>query len=171
MWGLDENPRGGKPIKRRVWAPRGPRPAAPGHHRYQWLYLYGFVRPASGEIVWFVSNAIDAAMFGALLEAFAREIGAGPDKHVILVLDGAGSHVAKDLQVPDGIELMFLPAYSPELQPAEHLWPLTDEALANTHFETLNDLDEALAERCRILADDPDQIRANTLFHWWPKHN
>lgn len=110
-------------------------------------------------------------MFGALLEAFAREIGAGPDKHVILVLDGAGSHVAKDLQVPDGIELMFLPAYSPELQPAEHLWPLTDEALANTHFETLDDLGEALAERCRILADDPDQIRANTLFRWWPRHN
>lgn len=133
--------------------------------------MYGFVRPASGEVVWFVANAIDAAMFGALLEAFAREIGAGPDKHVILVLDGAGSHVAKDLRVPDGIELMFLPAYSPELQPAEHLWPLTDEALANTHFETLDDLDEALAERCRILADDPDQIRANTLFRWWPRHN
>ncbi len=144
---------------------------APGHHRYQWLYLYGFVRPASGEVVWFIANAIDAAMVAALLEAFAREIGAGPDKHVILVLDGAGSHVAKDLEVPDGLELMFLPAYSPELQPAEHLWPLADEALANLHFETLDDLDGVLAERCRILADDPDQIRANTLFHWWPEYN
>ncbi len=144
---------------------------APGHHRYQWLYLYGFVRPASGEVVWFIANAIDAAMVAALLEAFAREIGAGPDKHVSLVLDGAGSHVAKDLEVPDGLELMFLPAYSPELQPAEHLWPLADEALANLHFETLDDLDGVLAERCRILADDPDQIRANTLFHWWPEYN
>lgn len=133
--------------------------------------MYGFVRPAGGEVIWFIANAINAAMFGALLAAFARDIGAGPDKHVILVLDRAGSHVAKDLEVPDGLELMFLPAYSPELQPAEHLWPLTDEALANVHFETLGDLDDILAERCRILADDPDQIRANTLFHWWPEHN
>ncbi len=90
------------------------------------------MRPASGEVVWVIANAIDAAMFSALLRAFAREIGAGPDKHVILVLDGAGSHVAKDLEVPHGIELMFLPPYSPELQPAEPLWPLTDEALAPT---------------------------------------
>jgi transposase len=83
----------------------------------------------------------------------------------------SSSHIAKDLEVPDGIELMFLPPYSPELQPAEHLWPLTDEALANVHFETLDDLDETLAERCRILADDPEQISANTLFGWWPAHN
>jgi len=129
------------------------------------------VRPASGEVVWFIANAIDAAMFSALLEAFAREIGAGPDKYVILVLDGAGSHVAKDLAIPDGLELMFLPAYSPELQPAEHLWPLTDEALANVHFETLEDLQEILSERRCILADDPDQISANTLFEWWPRYN
>jgi len=40
---------------------------------------------------------------------------------VILVLDGPGSHVAKDLEIPGGLELMFLPVYSPELQPAEHL--------------------------------------------------
>ncbi len=160
-----------KPIVRRVWAPRGGRPIAPGHHRYPWLYLYGFVRPASGEVVWFLATAIDAAMFSALLEACAREIGAGPDKYVILVLDGAGSHVAKDLEIPDGLELMFLPAYSPELQPAEHLWPRTEEAVANVHFETLDDLQEILSERCCILADDPDQISANTLFEWWPRYN
>jgi len=40
-----------KPILRKVWAPRGCRPTAHGHHRYQWPYLYGFVRPATGEVV------------------------------------------------------------------------------------------------------------------------
>ncbi len=171
LWSCDEHRVGLKPILRRIGAPRGCRPIAPGHHRYQWLSLYGFVRPASGEVVWFIANAIDAAMFSALLKAFAQEIRAGPDKQVILVLDGAGSHVAKDLEVPDGIELMFLPPYSPELQPAEHLWPLTDEALANVHFETLDDLDETLAEPGRIRADHPEQISANTLFSWWPASN
>ena len=42
--------------------------------------------------------------------------------------------------------------------------------LLNT-LETLEELDEVLAERCRILADDPDQIKAHTLFEWWPHHN
>ena len=83
------------------------------------------------------------------------------------MLDGAGWHVAADLIVPDGIRLEFLPPYSPELQPAEHLWPLLNEPLANRYFPTLADLDQALGERCRDLADDYDRIRASTQFHWW----
>ncbi len=111
------------------------------------------------------------ALFSALLASFAAEVGAGPDKHIILVLDGAGWHVARDLVVPEGVELMFLPPYSPQIQPAERLWPLTNEPIVNEYFETLEELDEVLAERCRILADDPDQIKAHTLFEWWPHHN
>ena len=59
----------------------------------------------------------EAGPSSALVEAFAREIGAGPDKHMIPVLDGAGLHIAEDFEIPEGIELMFLPAYSPKLQP------------------------------------------------------
>jgi DNA-binding transcriptional regulator LsrR (DeoR family) len=43
---------------------------------------------------------------------------------------------------------------------------LTNEPIVNQYFETLEELDEVLAERCRILADDQDQIRAHTLFEW-----
>jgi transposase len=154
-----------------VWAPRGCRPIASGHHRYQWLYLYGFVRPATGQVVWFIADGVNTALFSALLASFATEIGAGPNKHIILVLDGAGWHVSKDLEVPEGVELMFLPPYSPQIQPAERLWPLTNEPIVNEYFETLDELDDVLAERCRILADDLDQIRAHTLFEWWPQHN
>jgi transposase len=87
---------------------------------------------------------------------------------VILVLDNAGWHISGDLVVPKGIELAFLPSYTPELQPAEHLWPLADEAVANKHFATLEDLDAALSERCRTLADMPEVIKAATHFAWWP---
>jgi transposase len=171
VWAFDEHRLGLKPILRKVWAPRGCRPIASGHHRYQWLYLYGFVRPATGQVVWFIADGVNTALFSALLASFATEIGAGPNKHIILVLDGAGWHVSKDLEVPEGVELMFLPPYSPQIQPAERLWPLTNEPIVNEYFETLDELDEVLAERCRILADDSDQIRAHTLFEWWPQHN
>ena len=128
--------------------------------RYEWLYLYGFVHPGTGEVVWFIYTTVDAELLSAVLAAFAATVGAGEGKLVILVLDNAGWHISGDLVVPKGIELAFLPSYTPELQPAEHLWPLADEAVANKHFATLKDLDAALSERCRTLADMPEVIKA-----------
>ena len=64
--------------------------------------------------------------------------------------------------------LRFLPPYTPELQPAEHLWPLADETVANRPFASLDELADALDRRCSILTDDPAIIKANTNFHWWP---
>jgi transposase len=169
VWAFDEHRAGLKPVIRRVWAKRGQRPVAVAHPRYKWLYLYAFVRPTSGAVEWFAASTVDTELFSAVLARFAAAVGAGPQKRVLLVLDGAGWHIAADLVVPDGIRLLFLPPYSPELQPAERLWPLTNEAVANRHFTSLADLDEALASRCRALTDQPDILKANTLFHWWPK--
>lgn len=119
-------------------------------------------------MVWFVCTVVDAALLSAVLAAFAAAVGAGEDKLVVLVLDNAGWHVSGDLVVPQGIELAFLPPYTPELQPAEHLWPLANEAVANKHFASLKDLDAALSERCRTLAATPEVIKAATHFGWWP---
>ena len=119
-------------------------------------------------MVRFVCTVVDAALLSAVLAAFAAAVGAGEDKLVVLVLDNAGWHVSGDLVVPQGIELAFLPSYTPELQPAEHLWPLTNEAVANKHFASLKDLDAALRERCRTLAATPEVIKAATHFGWWP---
>src|SRR3954466_851822 len=69
--------------------------------------------------------------------------------------------------VPEGLRLADLPPYSPELQPAEHLWPILDEPLANRYFATLADLERTVADRCRVL--DGDQLSLGTNFHWWPK--
>jgi hypothetical protein len=51
-------PDGGVPWLNDVWAPKGERPLALGHHRYEWLYVYGFVEPATGRTMWNVSNAV-----------------------------------------------------------------------------------------------------------------
>jgi len=168
VWAFDEHRIGLKPITRRVWAPRGRRPLARSRHRYQWLYLYGFVHPASGEVIWFLFNTVNTAAFQATLEAFAREVGAGPDNTVIVVIDNAGWHVSNDIKPPEGVILVFLPPYTPQLQPAERLWPLANEAVANRSFEDLADLEEVLAGRCRILCETPAAIRSATLWHWWP---
>lgn len=99
---------------------------------------------------------------------FAVAIGCGPHKQVVVVIDQAGWHMSSEVLVPEGLHLVFLPPYSPELQPSERLWSLSNEALVNTHFSDLEALMEAQAERCRRLCDLPDIIRAHTQFHWWP---
>jgi transposase len=169
VWTTDEHRLGLKPVRRRVWAPVGARPVALGHHRYEWLYVTAFVQPTRGETVWYLSTGIDKRFFATLLAAFARESGAGRERIVVLVLDNAGWHTEPGLAVPDGIRLVFLPPYSPELQPAERLWPLVDEPVVNRHFATLADLDAVLARRCRRLRQDHALIAAHTNFHWWPK--
>lgn len=168
LWAFDEHRVGLKPILRRQWAPKRQRPIALGQHRFEWLYLYGFVHPSSGAVVWFVCTTVDTDLLSVVLAAFARTVGAGRDKLVVLVLDNAGWHISDKLKLPDGILLEFLPAYTPELQPAERLWPLTNEAVANKHFPTLKDLDLALGERCSTLAAMPETIKAETNFAWWP---
>jgi transposase len=110
---------------------------------------------------------VSKPFFAALLALFAREAGAGRERLIVLGLDNAGWHTAPNLAVPDGIRPVYLPRYSPELQPAEHLWPVLDEPLANRHFATLADLEQVITARCRVLNRDP--LKPGTNFHWWPK--
>ena len=137
--------------------------------RYEWVYVYGFVRPATGSVFWLVMPSVNTRAFSLALSRFAEWVGAGKDKRVMLVLDRAGWHVAKDLKIPEGLDLEFLPARSPELQPAERLWPLLNERVANRPFEDLDELEGALVERCLALSERPDLLRGHTRYCWWPE--
>jgi transposase len=169
LWTTDQHRIGLKPILRRVWSPRGQRPRAPVQHRYQWCYLYAFVHPPSGRTVWLLLPTVSVAAFTIALAEFAQAVGAGHGRQILLVLDGAGWHVSTQLAVPHGLHLHVLPPYSPELQPAERLWPLTNEALANRHFRDLDELQAVQVQRCLTLQAMPEVIRAHTNFHWWPR--
>ena len=54
------------------------------------------------------------------LDMFAATL--APDEHAALVADQAGWHIAKALCIPDKITLVYLPSYSPELNPVERVW-------------------------------------------------
>ena len=168
LWTSDEHRLGLKPILRRVWARRGQRVLAVVHHRYQWMYLLAFLCPQTGQTHWWLLPTINLQVFEAALAAFAEAVGASPQRHIVLVLDRAGWHSSRKLQVPEGVHLVWLPPYSPELQPAERLWPLTNEPLANRSFADLAELETVQAQRCLALHAQPERVRAATLFHWWP---
>jgi transposase len=157
LWAQDEARLGLKPVIRRVWALVGERPVARFNRGYKWTYLYGFVHPQSGEVFWLI------------LGEFAREVGAGEDKHILLVVDKAGWHTAGEVRLPEGIHLEFLHSGSPELQPAERLWPLSNEALANGLFEEIEQIEQTLMHRCVQLLDQAELIEGLTNYHWWPQ--
>jgi transposase len=168
FWAMDEHRIGLKPILRRTWARRGQRPVVLVNHRYAWSYVYGFVQPRTGRSFWLLMPTVSIAAFTVALQEFADFCGAGGDKHIFLLMDCAGWHTSRRLILPVGLHPCFLPAYSPELQPAEHLWPLTNAPLANRCFASLDELEAAQAERCNWLQDHPDLVRSATCFHWWP---
>jgi transposase len=169
LWATDEHRIGLKPLLRRIWAPSGQRPSAPVQHRYAWRYLVGFVHPASGRTLFHRATSVSIPLFAADLAAFARPAGAGPAKQIVLVLERAGGHASQRLRVPNHLHLLFLPPYSPELQPVEHLWPLTNRPLINRHFTSSEELEEAQLAHCAALQRQPERIRSTTLFHWWPQ--
>jgi hypothetical protein len=169
QWTMDAHRIGLKPIIRRVWRRKGRRPVVTVQHRYKWMYLYGFVCPSSGQTFWLVLPTVSVRAYTLALKEFADAVGAGADKQVLLVLDQAGWHISHQVVIPQGLQLVFLPPYSPELQPAEHLWEVTDQAMENRHFQDLDELTEVQAERCRKLQEQPELIRNRPHFHWWPE--
>ncbi|BAU62748.1 hypothetical protein STA3757_49890 (plasmid) [Stanieria sp. NIES-3757] len=152
-----------------MWIEKGQQPIAKVNWRFQWLWLAGFVHPGSGETYWWIVPKLNTKVFSLLLEDFARHFEIGEKKRVILALDQASFHTTEKLKVPKGVHLFWMPPKSPELQPAERLWPLTNEAIANKTFDTLDQLEEIMIQRCRSLLRQPQLIQGLTNYHWWPE--
>ena len=155
-----------KPIARRVWAPRGTRPTAYGRARYEWLYVYGFAHPADGRSMMYLLPAANTDWMSRALEEFAGWADPAGCKLLVLLVDGAGWHTAKRLAVPPNVVLHRLPPSTPELQPAEPLWPLLREAVANRGFADLEALEGRLCERCRWLINNPAAVKGAVGFGW-----
>jgi DDE superfamily endonuclease len=144
-------------------------PIADVNWQFKWLWLSAFVRPQTGETKAWILPYVNTELFNQVLEDFALSFQLGAKKRVLLALaiDQAGWHMSKKLKIPEGLHLILLPSHSPELQPAERLWTLVDEPIANRSFETLDDLEEVLFRRCQFLWQQQDLIRGLTGFYWW----
>lgn len=167
VWAFDEHRVGLKPTQRRAWFPWWEVPMAPFKWRFEWSWVYGFVEPTTGQTEWYIMPRVNHQSFSIVLEDFALTHQISEENPGVLVLDNARWHTTHQLKTPPGLHLLFLPPYSPELQPAERLWPLVDEPIVNRCFESIEELDEVLAERCVELTRQPDYVKGFTHFHWW----
>lgn len=138
---MDEARLGQQGTLTRMWAARGSRPRAVKQTRYEWVYLYAAVEPATGQSVALLAPGVNTGTFNAFLKILAKEVQA--DEHVILIMDRAGWHRSKTLELPDCVTVLLLPPYSPELNPVENLWHyLRSHHLSNRAYQ---DYDELLA--------------------------
>lgn len=166
LWCEDEARLGLKPVARRVWALKGTRPTSNGRHKFASVYVYGFAQPRSGRSRFLVLSKADTEHMGRALADFAAWADPTGQKVLVLLVDRAGWHIAKHLAVPPNVRRHHLPSCTPELQPAEHLWPLVREGLANRVFDELPGMTEALVTRCRWLTQHTDVIAGAVGFHW-----
>lgn len=142
----------------RVWAKVGSRPRAIRQQQYQYLYLWSAVCPETGDACGLITPQVNTGTMNVFLEQFSREL--PEDVHAVMVLDQAGWHMAKDLQVPANVTLVHLPPKSPELNPAENLWHyLRSHFWSNRFYKTWEDLKVAAADAWRRVCLVPDLVK------------
>jgi transposase len=155
-----------------VWAPIGERLSAVVGHRYEWVYLYGFVNPPTGKTEWFIIPRVNIEWLNLVLKNFAEQTAVGKSKIILLVMDRAGWPRSERVVLPSGIYVEYLPPYSPEEQRAERLWSVADEPLVNKSFDKIQDLEAVLEERCQILSTTmTEPIKNLTNYYWWPPNS
>jgi hypothetical protein len=133
--------------------------------QYEWIYVYGFVNPATGKTHWLFLPSVNCKLTELALESFALEY-SDKNKIILLLWDRAGFHQTATMRLPAGIEIFPLPPYTPELQPAERLWPSLQEAVANRWVRTLDHLEALLTDRIQALIKTPEVIQSLTGFDW-----
>ncbi len=99
---------------RRCWAPAPIRPLVGLALVREYAYAYAAVTPADGVLDWMVAPKMNTLHMNGFLRHVSSK---HPDEFVVMVLDGAPSHRALALRVPENMALLRLPPYSPELNP------------------------------------------------------
>ena len=102
------------------WFTRGQRPPGLCDQRYSWTHLFAAVQPATGEAFALVLPEVSAKAMDEFLAQFAATLPA--NEQAVMVLDRAGWHTAKTLVIPSNVTLVWLPPYSPEINPVERVW-------------------------------------------------
>jgi hypothetical protein len=149
---------------RRCWAPLGMRPVVGARLERKYLYAFSAVSPHDGVMDSLVLPWVSAQTMSMFLQEVAQR---HADEFVVMVMDQAGWHIAGELVLPPNMRVIFLPPYSPELNPAEHLWEaLREDCFANHVFTDMRAVERALTAGIVALESDPVRTRSMAGFKW-----
>ena len=152
----------GKP--RRCWAPAAVRPVVGARLLRKFSYAFAAVSPHDGVMDSLILPWVNAHTMPMFLSTVSHR---HPDDYIVMVMDQAGWHVAQQLEVPKTMRLVLLPPYSPEINPAEHIWDaLREDCVANTVFASLEAADKALSKGLRSFESDHQRMQSLTGLDW-----
>jgi len=127
--------------RRRITLP-GIKPISPVQFQFESYYLYGAVEPRTGESFFLELPNLNAQCFQIYLDEFSK---AYADSFNVMLLDRGKFHQAKRLKIPYNIVPVFLPPYSPELNPIERLWEDIKAEIADELYPTIEALMDQVA--------------------------
>lgn len=162
---FDEGRFGLKPQVGRRWTRRGVRAKTIVQPGYTNFYVYSCVSPLTGQHFALFLPSVNTEAMNLFLQELAL---AFPDQKILIIMDQAGWHRAKDLEVPNSIRIEFLPPYSPELNPVERLWQwLRRHACRNRFFGSQEEIMDSIQSVLSQLttASLTTLCRANYLLH------
>jgi len=165
IWFQDEMRAGLKGTIANIWGEKGSRPVVPQQQEFEWAYTFGAVCPAFGEAVAIVVPYADTEAMNMHLMEISK--GIRKETHAIVVLDKASWHTTKKLKIPENLTLFPLPSYSPQLNPAEHLWKwMRRHHLSNRIYRGYEDIVDSCCKAWRDLIADKERLRSMCWFSW-----
>ncbi len=145
---------------------RGQRPPGLVDQRHDFAYVFAAVEPATGRNVCLVLPEVSTHAMNRFLAEFSLTLPA--DAHAAMILDGAGWHASRDLEVPNNVSLVRLPPYAPELNPVERVWLFLRERHLSQRL--LNDYDAIVDAACRAWRQlTPKRLRSLCAYSWIPQ--
>jgi len=145
----------------RALTAKGVKPICPCHQVFQSTYLFGAFSPINGEHFLLELPECNTECFELFISEFSKQ---KPDELIVIVLDNGAFHKAKKLQIPENIILIFLPPYSPELNPAEKIWAKFKRDFTNMLF---NDMDSLVDYICQLVRNlSCDEVISITSFDY-----
>ena len=90
-----------------------------------------------------------------------------PGAYAAILLDQAGWHLSRKLNVPANITLIPLPAKCPELNPQENVWQfMRDNWLSNRVFTSYKQIVDLCCDAWNSLVDQPWRIMSLATRQW-----
>ena len=118
---------------------KGVKPICTSHQVYESTWLFGAFSPITGQYMLLEFPYCKADTFQLFLDELSA---VNPQTLIIMVLDNGAFHKAKRLNIPNNIKLVFLPPYSPELNPAEKMWAKFKRGFTNKLFHSLEQVSQ-----------------------------
>ena len=165
LWWQDEARIGQQTKLTRRWARHGTRPIAPKDLRRVSVWIFGAICPAEGKGAALAMPRCNSEAMGMHLAEISSQF--APGAHAVLMLDQAGWHMSKTLEVPANITLLPLPPKCPELNPVENVWQfMRDNWLSNRIFSSYDDIVDRCCFAWNRLTDQPWRIMTLGLRTW-----